>query len=74
MAFIRVGWKILLVTAVMGMGGVSRAEDASESSGLIGKITAVGREGKGNAEAAAAWKKLAQQGPEVLPLILRAMK
>lgn len=74
MANIRVGWKIFLVIAVMGMGGVSRSEDATESSTWIGKITSVGREGKGNPEAAAAWKKLVQQGPEVLPLILRAMK
>jgi outer membrane protein assembly factor BamB len=45
----------------------------ADPAGAIGRIKAVGPEGKGNAEAAAAWKELADAGPTVLLDILAAL-
>lgn len=45
---------------------------ADEAS--IAAIKAVGMEGKGNVEAAAAWKKLSESGADALPDILRAAR
>lgn len=41
---------------------------------LAGRIRAVGAEGKGNADAASAWKELATAGGGSLPAILQSMK
>jgi hypothetical protein len=43
-------------------------------AGPLHQITKVGLEGTGNAEAATAWAKLTQQGPEVIVPILEAME
>jgi hypothetical protein len=40
---------------------------------LVARIRAVGTEGAGNAEAAAAWKELVRLGPDALPDILAAL-
>jgi hypothetical protein len=40
---------------------------------LLSRVKAVRREGTGNAQAAAAWRALAQLGPDTLPAILAAM-
>jgi hypothetical protein len=43
---------------------------AADPSALLAKIRAVGAEGKGNAEAAAAWKEVVKQGtPALLPTL-----
>jgi hypothetical protein len=50
------------------------AEAAGDAVGpLVARIKAVGPEGAGNAEAAAAWRTLSRLGPEVLPEVLAAM-
>jgi len=49
------------------------AEAASDTTALLAKIKAVGKQGQGNSEAAKAWKELVAQGPSALPAILQAM-
>jgi hypothetical protein len=46
------------------------AAPASEIDSALARIRAVGREGTGNPEAAAAWKELSRRGPDDLPAIL----
>lgn len=46
---------------------------AAETGSLIAQIKAVGKEGKGNLEAAKAWRELVQQGPSVLPDVLAGL-
>jgi hypothetical protein len=46
---------------------------AQETGSLLARIKAVGKEGAGNVEAAAAWKELVRQGPAVLPDVLAAL-
>jgi hypothetical protein len=45
----------------------------AESASQIARIKAVGREGAGNVEAAAAWKALVRQGPEALMEVLEGL-
>ncbi len=40
---------------------------------LLARVKAVGREGAGNADAARAWRELAQAGPEALPDLLAGL-
>jgi mono/diheme cytochrome c family protein/peroxiredoxin len=49
------------------------ARPGAEVGPLIGRIKAVGPEGKGNEEAARAWRELIRSGPEVLPTVLAAL-
>jgi hypothetical protein len=46
---------------------------AESAADLLAKIKAVGKEGKGNAEAGKAWKELVKLGPDVLTQVLAAM-
>jgi hypothetical protein len=46
---------------------------AQQATAPLAKIKAVGKEGAGNVEAAAAWKELVRQGPAVLPELLVAL-
>ncbi len=46
---------------------------ADEVRPLVERIRAVGAEGAGNAEAAAAWKRLVRLGPDALPEVLAAL-
>ncbi len=46
---------------------------AADPATLLKQIRAVGAEGKGNDEAAKAWKELSASGPEALPAILAGM-
>jgi hypothetical protein len=46
---------------------------AQQASPLLARIKAVGKEGAGNVDAAAAWKELVRQGPAVLPEVLGAL-
>jgi hypothetical protein len=46
---------------------------AADPGPLLQRIKAVGREGAGNVEAAAAWRELTKLGPDVLPDILTAL-
>jgi hypothetical protein len=45
----------------------------AETGSLIAQIKAVGKEGKGNPEAAQAWRELVRQGPQVLPDVLAGL-
>jgi len=57
----------LLATLPYGLG----AEPADSPAALVERLNKIGREGQGNREGAAAWKKLTQAGPEGLLPILR---
>ncbi|MCS7045472.1 MAG: hypothetical protein NZO58_03855 [Gemmataceae bacterium] len=46
---------------------------SAEPGPLLATIKAVGREGRGNAAAAQAWRELVKHGPKVLPDVLAAM-
>jgi hypothetical protein len=46
---------------------------AADTAALLARVRAAGREGAGNAEAAAAWKELVRLGPEALPAVLAGM-
>ena len=46
---------------------------ATETGSPIAQIKAVGKEGKGNVEAAKAWQELVRQGPDVLPDVLAGL-
>jgi hypothetical protein len=46
---------------------------AAETGSLISQIKAVGKEGKGNVEAATAWRELVKRGPAVLPEVLAGL-
>jgi hypothetical protein len=59
---------LLLVTAAVPLPVRGAAVD-----GLLAQIKAVRGESAGSAEAAQAWKKLVELGPEALPAILAAM-
>jgi hypothetical protein len=60
--------------AAAALGGVLvLAAAAPAADALLARIRAVGREGAGNAEAAAAWKEVTRRGPEALPDVLAAM-
>ncbi len=56
------------VAAVLVLAIAAPAADA-----LLERLRSVGREGAGNAEAAAAWKEVSARGPEALPEVLAAM-
>jgi hypothetical protein len=56
------------LAAVVALAAAAPAADA-----LLERIRSVGREGAGNAEAAAAWKEVTARGPEALPEVLAAM-
>ena len=64
---------LLLLLAGVSGGGFAEAAPSSRLAGPIQIIRAVGPEGRGNAEAAAAWQKLAAAEAEGLPAILSAM-
>jgi hypothetical protein len=46
---------------------------AADVAPLLSRIKAVGKEGKGNADASAAWRELVKEGPDALPNILAAL-
>src|SRR5581483_6524659 len=62
------GWRALFLAAVLP--AVAGAADLSVP---IKIIKAVGPEGTGNTEAAAAWKELSRQGPDALVPLLAAV-
>ncbi len=59
--------------ALLGLLAVRPTCGADEVGPLVARIKAVGAEGAGNAEAAAAWKRLVRLGPEALPELLTAL-
>src|SRR5207237_297931 len=61
--------KLLIAVAVALCIGTALAP-AADLAPLIARIRAVGREGMGNAEAAQAWRELAQSDAAALPTIL----
>src|SRR5579859_2109306 len=46
---------------------------AQQASSAIARVKAVGKEGAGNVDAAAAWKELVLLGPAVLPDVLAGL-
>lgn len=62
-----------LLLAVLSCAEPAGAASGSPLAASIETIRAVGPEGRGNAEAARAWKELGAAGPESLPAILRSM-
>src|SRR2546423_15588 len=52
------------------VGGLGAAD--ADLDALLGAIKSVGAEGKGNAEAGKAWRRLVEAGPDALPKILTA--
>lgn len=60
---------LLAFAAVLRIGSDLPAQDIASQ---IAKIKAVGKEGAGNAEAAAAWKEIVAQGTKALPPALQA--
>jgi hypothetical protein len=64
---------LLLLLAGASGAGFAEAASASKLAEPIQIIRAVGPEGRGNAEAAAAWQKLAAAEVDALPAILSAM-
>src|SRR5438034_9260780 len=64
--------RFLIVAFVIVVNtGVASAEDSV--AGLLKDVKAVAKQGQGSPAARAAWDKLVQRGPEVLPRILEAM-
>jgi hypothetical protein len=64
---------LLLLLAGASWAGFAGAASSSRLAEPIQIIRAVGPEGRGNAEAAAAWQKLADAEADGLPVILSAM-
>src|SRR5437879_5068650 len=64
----RLNWIIVLAAFCL-----DRSVQAAETGSLIAQIKAVGKEGKGNVEAAKAWQELVRQGPDVLPDVLAGL-
>ena len=66
---------VRIVGCVLALATVAelRPALAQEVGSLIAQIKAVGKEGKGNPEAAKAWKELVQHGPAALPEVLAAL-
>jgi hypothetical protein len=62
-------WRPALLVVVLA----SPTARAADTAALVKQVRAVGGEGKGNEEAAKAWKELAASGPEALPVILAGM-
>ena len=62
-----------LLLAVLTTGSIANAASAPSYADQIKAIRAVGPEGKGNAEATAAWKKLSSANAASLTTILAAM-
>jgi len=64
----RLNWIFVLAAFCLCRWG-----NTAETGSLIAQLKAVGKEGKGNVEAAKAWQELARQGPEVLPDVLAGL-
>ncbi len=64
---------VLLLLAVLSSTGLGEAAPASRLSASLESIRAVGPEGRGNAEAARAWKELGAADAGSLMIILGAM-
>ena len=62
-------WSSSLALVVVAAMSVEAADVAPH----IARIKAVGKEGKGNADASAAWRELVKEGPDALPSILAAL-
>jgi hypothetical protein len=62
------------LVATLGLFLASPLAFAQESESLLARIKAVGKEGAGNIDAAAAWKELVRQGPSVLPAVFHALE
>jgi hypothetical protein len=52
---------------------IATPTQAADVAALVGRITAVGPEGAGNPEAAAAWAELSRLGPDAVPQLLAAL-
>jgi hypothetical protein len=64
---------ILLALAFAAASSIAAAEDGrSETRSLVDRIRAVGQQGAGNVDAAAAMEQLSRQPPAMLPEILNA--
>ena len=65
-------YRSLIATLLaVSSAGIASAEDSV--AGLLKDVKAVAKQGQGSPAARAAWDKLVQRGPEVLPRILEAM-
>jgi hypothetical protein len=72
MSWRRRAW-LLGAVGVLGLLLARPTRGADEVGPLVARIKAVGAEGAGNPEAAAAWKQLVRRGPDVLPDLLAAL-
>src|SRR5689334_20049644 len=66
-------WKAWWAVGAALVLWASPACGADQVGRLVARIRAVGGEGAGNAEAAAAWKELVRLGPGALPEVLAAL-
>lgn len=64
---------IFMAAALLSLLAVGEAVEKKEQEELLRPLQRVGREGVGNAEAAAALRRLRQQGPEYLLPLLHAL-
>ncbi len=66
---------VMLVCLFAAPASMATAQDApaNEVQSLLAKIKAVGKEGAGNVEAAAAWNALSRRGPDVLVELLTGL-
>lgn len=62
--------RLVLCFAVVGLFGVPTATQSADVAPLLARIKSVGKEGKGNVDAAQAWRELVKEGPDALLVIL----
>jgi hypothetical protein len=62
-----------LLGLLPALAALPRADAADTAEALLARVKAVGQDGAGSAEAAAAWKELVRLGPGALPAIFAAM-
>ncbi|MBI3409486.1 MAG: hypothetical protein HY040_14185 [Planctomycetes bacterium] len=62
----------VIIVAGIGLLGATNAQTA-ELTTLLARIHSVGKEGKGNADAARAWRELVKEGPDALMEILTSL-
>ena len=66
----KLAWREKMRSVIITCGVLlllTSSSSAQEVDSLLAKIKAVGKEGAGNVEAAAAWKELVARGPSVMP-------
>jgi hypothetical protein len=65
--------RVALAAVIAAITGVAAAAADDDPAELLRVLRAAGPQGRGSAEARAAWDKLVAHGPEVLPAVLAAM-